>query len=48
MKRFLAFVLCIQTLALCAQEPPAHVVIKGVYDLFTTDELGNVYALQGR
>jgi hypothetical protein len=47
MKRLLAFVLCFQTLALCAQEPPAHVVIKGVYDLFTTDELGNVYALKG-
>jgi hypothetical protein len=47
MMRFIAFALCFQALALCAQEPPEHVVVPGAYDLFTTDELGNIYALKG-
>ncbi len=47
MMRLLAFLLLAQALALCAQEPSQHVVIKGAYDLCTTDELGHVYALKG-
>lgn len=47
MKRPFAFLLCFHALALCAQEPQEHVAVKGTFDLFTTDELGNVYALKG-
>ncbi len=47
MMRSIAFFLCVLTLRLCAQEPAEHVVVKGAYDLFTTDELGHVYALKG-
>lgn len=41
----LLFLLCASLLM--AQFPPTATEIKGVFDRFTTDELGNVYALRG-
>jgi hypothetical protein len=38
---------CIAPLLLAAQDPSGAVIIKGSFDAFTTDELGNIYALQG-
>ncbi len=42
----IAFVIC-TTLPTLAQQPAHQVVIPGRFDLFTTDEMGNVYALHG-
>lgn len=45
--RTLAALALLASLAAHAQAPPTPHSITGVFDDFTTDELGNVYALQG-
>lgn len=42
-----ALLALLTTLAVLAQRPAQQVVIPGQFDLFTTDEMGNVYALRG-
>lgn len=47
MKRFLLPGLAALCMGARAQDPAGAVMIKGAFDRFTTDELGNVYTLQG-
>lgn len=47
MRRLLVLFLLAMRLCSYAQDTTAHRAIRGPFDLFTTDDLGNVYALKG-
>lgn len=47
MKGLLIFLLSCVQVATIAQDSTAQRIINGPFDLFTTDELGNIYALKG-
>ena len=47
MRSILWAICVICSFGVVAQPPVASVVIKGSFDRFTTDELGNIYALEG-
>lgn len=47
MRRLLVLIVLLFRTAVHAQDPAGAITIKGEFDRFTTDDLGNVYTLQG-